>query len=93
MLAFNAAWAVLKAAPASPQIERMRQYVLMNINSPASIVRESARNVEKYLTPKVRQRRGYGTYSGAGVRDDDDDDAAPTPMAKAFRVLIDSHFA
>jgi len=50
MLAFNAAWAVLKAAPGDPLVERMRQYVLMNINSPASIVRESAMNVERYLT-------------------------------------------
>lgn len=150
MLAFNAAWTVLKAAPASPQIERMRQYVLMNIGSPSIIVRQSAMKVERYLTdlnsgrdpgpmpemydmndiqelneeaqgrgfppapfyssvddpystgeteppfgpmPKARQRRGYGTYPDVSFRDDDDDDVAPTPMAKAFRVLIDSHFA
>ena len=149
MFAFDAAWAILKAAPGDPLVERMRQYVLMNINSPASIVRQSAMNVERYITdlnsgrdpgptpemydihdiqelnaeaqgqgfppapwyssvddpystgeteppfgpmPKARRSKAPATYQGAGIRDDDDDDAA-TPMAKAFRVLIDSHFA
>jgi len=50
MSAFDAAWAVLKAAPGDPLVERMRQYVLTNIQSPASIVRQSAENVHRYLT-------------------------------------------
>lgn len=57
MLAFNAAWAVLKAPPYrvarrgdDPMTARMRQYVHMNMGSPSIIVRQSAQKVLDYLT-------------------------------------------
>ena len=50
MSAFNFAWSIIKAMPGDPRIEQMRNYVLSNSNSPSSEVRESAMNVERYLT-------------------------------------------
>ena len=50
MSAFDFAWSIIKAMPGDPRIEQMRNYVLSNSNSPSAEVRQSAMNVERYLT-------------------------------------------
>mgnify|MGYP003126731858 FL=1 len=50
MSAFDFAWSIIKAMPGDPRIERMRNYVLSNSNSPSAEVRQSADNVYRYIT-------------------------------------------
>ena len=50
MSAFDFAWSIIKAMPGDPRIEQMRTYVNMHGESPSPEVRQSAMNVERYLT-------------------------------------------
>ena len=56
MSAFNFAWSIIKAAPGDPRIEQMRTYVNMHGESPSPEVRQSAMNVERYLTDMMSGR-------------------------------------
>ena len=56
MSAFDFAWSIIKAAPGDPRIEQMRTYVNMHSGSPSTEVRQSAMNVERYLTDMMSGR-------------------------------------